>query len=225
MVANTRVEDELVLTTANQEKGRGQHGTSWQSQLGKSLVCSLFKRFFQLPVGEQFLLNMLVSLGVLDALRQLEIPKVAIKWPNDIMSHSQKLAGILIENQIKGSYIDSSIIGIGLNVNETFFTELPQATSLTLVTGRTFTIDEVLQKIATCVFEKLKNVQPSQFEAVRAVYYRNLFRKDKISVFETPDGILQNGIIKGVSQQGRLIISDEDDTRTEYELKEIKLLF
>lgn len=225
MVANSHVEDELVVTTTRQEKGRGQQGAAWQSQVGKSLACSLFKRFERFQVGEQFLLNMLVSLGVLDALRQLEIPKVSVKWPNDIMSHGQKLAGILVENQIKGNYIDSSIIGIGLNINETSFVDLPQATSLKLVTGGAFSIEEVLQKVAKSVFENLKTTQLSEFEAVRETYHSYLFRKDEISVFETAKAKRKNGIIKGVSKQGKLIIAHEDDVIAEYDLKEIKLLF
>lgn len=225
MLTDTFVKDELVLTTSHQEKGRGQHGANWQSQAGKSLTCSMFKRFKEFPVEAQFLLNMQVSLGVLDALRQLEIPNLAIKWPNDIMSHGKKLAGILIENQIKGPHIDSSIIGIGLNVNETFFDRLPQATSLTLVTGRTFSVEEVLQKVAEHIFEKLQTIDASNFKVAREAYHAHLFRKDKISVFETPDGVQQNGIITGVSSRGKLCICNEDDVITEYDLKEIRLLF
>ncbi len=225
MVANTQVEDELVVTATHQEKGRGQHGAVWQSQVGKSLACSLFKRFEKLFVSEQFLLNMVVSLGVLDALQQLDIPKVTIKWPNDIMSHGQKLAGILIENQIKGNYIDSSILGIGLNVNETSFAELPQATSLRLATGNNFSVEEVLQRVAKSVFEKLTTIQVSDFDAVREKYHSHLFRKDEISVFEIPQNKRKNGIIKGVSRQGKLLVAHEDDILTEYGLKEIKLLF
>ncbi len=225
MVANTYVEDEVVVTANRQDKGRGQQGAAWQSQVGKSLACSLFKRFKELPAEAQFLLNMLVSIGVLDALQKLEIPKLAIKWPNDIMSHGHKLAGILIENQIKGSCIDSSIIGIGLNVNETSFAELPQATSLKLVTGTNFSVEEVLQEVAGSVFENLKTITLSDFETVRARYYAHLFRKDEISVFETPQNNRKNGIIKGVTQQGKLLVVHGDDEVTEYALKEIKLLF
>jgi len=224
MVVNGLVEDELVVTATHQEKGRGQQGANWQSQTGKSLACSLFKRFERFPVGDQFLLNMLVSLGVLEALQQLEIPKVAIKWPNDIMSHGQKLAGILIENQIKGSFIDSSIIGIGLNVNETSFVALPQATSLKLATGVSFSIEEVLQKVSERVFEMLRVIQFSDVETIRERYHENLFRRNKISVFETPEGEHKNGIIQGVSHNGKLLIAHEDDEVLAYGLKEIKLL-
>jgi BirA family biotin operon repressor/biotin-[acetyl-CoA-carboxylase] ligase len=225
MVVHTRVEDELVVTTTRQEKGRGQQGAVWESQVGKSLACSLFKRLEGFQVGEQFLLNMLVSLGILDALQQLAIPKVSIKWPNDIMSHGQKLAGVLIENQIKGKFIDSSIIGIGLNVNETSFAKLPQATSLKLVTGATFSIEEALQKVAESIFERLKVIQLSDTKTIKNSYHENLFRKDKVSVFETSNGERKNGIITGVSRQGKLRVSHEDEQIIEYGLKEIKLLF
>ncbi len=224
MVVNSLVEDELVVTAAQQKKGRGQHGARWQSQAGKGLACSLFKRFDRFLIKDQFLLNMQVSLSVLEALQDLGIPKVAVKWPNDIMSHGQKLAGILIENQIKGNYIDSSIIGIGLNVNETSFDELPQATSLKLVSGNTFSVEEVLQKVAKSVFSTLKALHASNFELIRKKYHENLFRKDKISVFETPAGTQKNGIIQGVTLQGKLLIAHEDEAVIEYDLKEIKLL-
>ncbi|MAZ72261.1 MAG: biotin--[acetyl-CoA-carboxylase] ligase [Flavobacteriaceae bacterium] len=224
LVANTLVGDELVVTALKQEKGRGQQGATWQSQTGKSLTCSLFKRFEGILAADHFLLNMMVSLGVLDALQQLKIPEVRIKWPNDIMSHGNKVAGILIENQIKGHYIDSSVIGIGLNVNETSFVELPQATSLTMVTGRKFDVDQVLQLIAKSIFKKLQAAQFSKFEFIRNSYCENLFRKDIISVFETKEGDRKNGIIKGISRNGKLIISHEDTLGVAYDLKEIKLL-
>jgi BirA family transcriptional regulator, biotin operon repressor / biotin---[acetyl-CoA-carboxylase] ligase len=225
MVVNGLAEDELVITATHQQEGRGQHGASWQSQAGKSLACSLFKRFNDFLVTDQFALNMVVSLGVLEALQKLGIPKVAIKWPNDIMSHGRKLAGVLVENQIKGKEISSSIIGIGLNVNETSFENLPQATSLVLVTGNVFTIEEVLQQVAKTIFERLKTIQAVDFETTRNLYHEKLFRKDIVSTFETPEGKIKNGIINGVSREGKLLITHDGDTRIAYDLKEIKMLF
>ncbi|RDK84692.1 biotin--[acetyl-CoA-carboxylase] ligase [Marinirhabdus gelatinilytica] len=225
LVARGQVGDELVVTATTQQEGRGQHGSVWQSQAGKSLACSLFKRFSGLRATEQFLLNMLVSQGVVDALKVLEIPKVAIKWPNDIMSQGKKVAGILIENQLKGSEISSGIIGIGLNVNETFFEGLPQASSLKLITGKTFTIDEVVHTVATLVFERLKGMPCATFGTVQQDYHDLLFKRNVVSTFQTEAGLKINGIILGVSPLGKLRVSHEDDTIVEYGLKEIKLLF
>ena len=92
---------------------------------------------------------MAVSLAVFNTLKHFKIPEISIKWPNDIMSRSKKCCGILIENTIKGNLIDASIIGIGINVNEKQFKDLPLASSLRLATGNNFDISLVVNIAAT----------------------------------------------------------------------------
>ena len=140
-----KLEDPTIVITNKQTKGRGQHGTSWQSVPQQSLLFSMFKRFEDLPSNKISSITYAVSLGVENALKKCKIPNIVIKWPNDIMSRSKKMAGILIENQIKQGNVVSSVIGLGINVNEEKFKSLPQATSMFLATGNKFDLNEVLQ--------------------------------------------------------------------------------
>lgn len=221
----TSVEDELVLVAESQTKGRGQLDATWQSEAGKSLTFSLFKRFSKLPVMEQASLNFAVSIGLLEALETLKVPNVVIKWPNDILSHQQKMAGILIENQIQGNHIASSVIGIGLNVNETSFKELPQAISMKIATGNTYPIETVLTKVAQIIFEHLHQLEANGIFQLKTRYENNLFRRNLVSTFEMPTGDRKNGKITGVTNLGKLCVLHDDAILKEYGFKEIKLLY
>ena len=222
---NEALEDQTIVLANKQINGRGQQGATWQSIPQQSLTFSLFKRFEDLSVSEISSIAFAVSLGVQKALKKLLIPRVEIKWPNDIMSQSKKVAGILIENQVKQGNIVSSIIGIGINVNEEQLKNLPQATSMRLSTGIKYNLDEVLHEVSEAVFSELNSLGTSSFSELKSNYEATLFRKESISVFETPDKIRFNGKIKGVTNTGELIVGNEEEVMKTYQLKEIKLLF
>ncbi len=222
---NEVLEDPTIVLANKQINGRGQQGAAWQSVPQQSLTFSVFNRLYDLSVSDISSIAFAASLGVQKALKKLLIPKVEIKWPNDIMSQSKKVAGILIENQVKQGKIVSSVIGIGLNVNEECFNNLPQATSMRLTTGIKYNLDEVLHEVSEAIFSELSSMKTSAFSKLKTEYEANLFRKNAISVFETPDKIRFNGKIKGVTNTGELIIENEEEILNTYQLKEIKLLF
>ncbi|WP_034261381.1 biotin--[acetyl-CoA-carboxylase] ligase [Altibacter lentus] len=219
------VEDGLVVVATRQTHGRGQMGSQWLSQPSKSLTFSMFKRLDGLPAKESATLLFAVSLAIKVALERFEIPTLSIKWPNDIMSYDKKIGGILIENQVQGSNIAGSIIGVGLNVNNEALSELPQASSLHLITGKRYDLDTVLTAVAAEIQLQLQQVATSPSEKIQEAYETNMFRKGKVSVFEDAFSNRFNGIIVGVTAQGKLKISMEDDLVQEFGLKEIKLLF
>lgn len=225
LVKTAPFQDEVVVVATRQLNGRGQHGAGWQSQPSKSLTFSMFKQFESVLIAQQTLLSFCVSLALYEVLVEYKIPDLSIKWPNDIMSRQHKLAGILVENSLKGPHLASSVIGIGLNVNETEFNALPQATSMNLATGKTFQIDKLLNDIATAVFYKLSTIALQDISEVKKAYESVLFRKDRISVFETPNGIQKNGRIRGVTLDGLLTVEHDDDQWSHYGLKEVKLLY
>ena len=119
-----KLDDFTVVTAASQTAGKGQMGTKWASEKGKNLTFSVFKKVSCLENDEQFYISMATSLAIYNALKGFQIPKLAIKWPNDILSENQKICGILIENVIQNSKMTAAIIGIGLNVNQTDLTLL-----------------------------------------------------------------------------------------------------
>ncbi len=222
---NVTLEDGIVVVTNKQTEGRGQMGAKWQSKEGLSLSFSVFKRFDALSINEQSCISFVVSVGVKNALQKLQIPEVSIKWPNDILSYQKKLCGILIENQLEGNKIISSVIGIGLNVNETEFQELPFATSMKLASGNSYNLDEVLQIVFEEVLKELLSVENSETLSVKKKYEADLFRIDRVSVFENSEGYQFNGIIRGITNTGKLKVEIENETIQVYGLKEIKMLF
>lgn len=219
------MEDQTVVVAENQISGRGQIGNGWVSKKGESLTFSIFKEFDEFIAERQFMISMAVSLGIIEALKILNVPKISIKWPNDILSANKKIGGILIENVLEGSYVKYSVIGVGMNVNETIFPNLPQASSLKLETGIGFDLEEVLQIILRSIFNELKNLPNMDFSEMKQRYQNKLFRRDEISVFENPEGFRFNGIIKGVSEIGELLIETENAGLQKFYLKELKLIY
>ena len=219
------VENYTVVTANYQTQGRGQMGTIWASENAKNLIFSVFKRVSWLDKKYPFLISMVASLAVLKALRKLGVPKLSIKWPNDILSEDKKICGILIENVIKQNSLDSTIIGIGLNINQTDFENLPKASSLKAVTGRVFNLEEVLHLILDELKNAFEVLKKGRYKALKEEYGNHLFRKDKPSSFMDSEGCVFTGIIKSVTLRGGLKIQLEDNIVKEFNLKEISLMY
>ena len=225
LLKEKQVKDLSCIWALSQTQGRGQQGAKWISEPGKNLTFSVLKKFENLPSEYHFLLNMEVSLAIFRALKKLYIPDLAVKWANDILSSKKKICGILIENTLHKEQISASIIGIGLNVNQVFFNDLPNVSSLQKIMGHPFDLEEVLLLICQELEVSLKSLSPTRFETVLDEYHTHLFRKDKPSTFEYPNGERFMGYIRGVSHNGQLQIEQEDALMSSFSLKEIKLLY
>ena len=220
-----KLEDFTIVTAASQTAGKGQMGTKWSSEKGKNLTFSVFKTVSCLETEEQFYISMATSLAIYKALKHFQIPKLAIKWPNDILAENQKICGILIENVIQNSKMTAAIIGIGLNVNQTDFEENLNATSLKKITGIHFDLDEVMFHIAAQLKKYAILITDSSFVELKTEYESLLFRKDKPSTFKTPNGDLFMGFVHSVADDGKLNVLLEDEIMTAFDLKEIKLMY
>lgn len=221
---DTNVEDFTVVVAKHQTKGRGQMGTVWSSQDAKNLTFSVFKRFDNLKLDQHFVISMVASLAVINTLKKLNLPKLSVKWPNDILSANKKICGILIENVIKQNNVAATVVGIGLNVNQVNFSNLPQASSLLNVTGISYDLDELLQSILKELETLFDLVESNQFKTIKTTYESYLFRKDKPSTFKNEEGLF-SGFIKGVSNEGLLEVLLEDNILKTFDLKTIKLLY
>lgn len=225
LLKEKQVKDLSCIWALSQTQGRGQQGAKWISEPGKNLTFSVLKKFENLPSEYHFLLNMEVSLAIFRALKKLYIPDLAVKWANDILSSKKKICGILIENTLHKEQISSSIIGIGLNVKQVFFNDLPNVSSLQKIMGHPFDLEEVLLLICQELEVSLKSLSPTRFETMLDEYHTHLFRKDKPSTFEYPNGERFMGYIRGVSHNGQLQVEQEDALMSSFSLKEIKLLY
>ncbi|HZH70808.1 MAG TPA: biotin--[acetyl-CoA-carboxylase] ligase [Flavobacteriaceae bacterium] len=217
-------ESEWVVVANQQTQGRGQAGSKWVSESGKSLTFSVFKRIDRLDLHEQFFVSMAVSLAVKKVLQAHLVPNLSVKWPNDILSANRKICGILIENCIsKGNYL-GAVIGVGVNVNESSVKNVPKATSVFIETGVVSDLDalvlEMTQSISESVIELIQNKA-----TIKQKYEDALFQKDKIMTFQDVSGTFFNGIITGVDSIGRLKLQKEDQSFSAYNTKEIRLLY
>lgn len=225
LMSNNNLGDFTVVMAHTQLKGRGQMGTQWLSEPGKNLTFSVLVKAQDIKVSDQFLLNIFVSLAIYETLSQLQVPDLKIKWPNDIMSGHSKICGILIENMLSGQHIQASIIGIGLNVNQITFNNLPNVSSLKLLLGKTLNLEELLFNIIGNLKSLFGKSVESDRKSLFKMYEARLFRKDKPSTFSNQKDERFMGFIKGVSGEGRLKVLLEDDVLKEFNLKEVKLLF
>lgn len=217
--------DLTVIVAENQTKGRGQMSASWESEAGNNLTFSVLKKHRELNIEHQFLISICVSLAIYNVLTDLSVPRVMIKWPNDILSGTSKLCGILIENIISGSKVKASIIGIGLNVNQLKFSDNLKATSIKLELKQEQHLESLLKKIMDKFFVFLERIDGSNKVLLYKEYEKYLFRKGIVSTFQKPDETVFTGIISGITPEGNLRVKLKDDTYEEYGLKEVKLLF
>ncbi|GIZ16457.1 biotin--[acetyl-CoA-carboxylase] ligase [Capnocytophaga catalasegens] len=219
------VQDNTVVWTQNQTEGRGQQDAKWVSEPYKNLTFSILKRFDDFLSEHHFVLNMVVALSIFRCLKKLHIPDLSLKWANDILSGNKKICGILIENSINNQYITTSVIGVGLNVNQLNFNELTKATSLQKITGIHYNLEEIIHlvlKELQVAFQKLYETTPTE---IYNHYHKYLYRKDKPSTFQDIYGMRFMGFIRGVTAQGELCIELEDQVLRTFRLKEVQLLY
>jgi BirA family biotin operon repressor/biotin-[acetyl-CoA-carboxylase] ligase len=224
-LANDKPLDNFTTVVAqNQTKGRGQLGTQWQSEPDKNLTMSILFKEVLTDKVDIFYINAAVAITLIRVLESLNIPKVTVKWPNDIMADAKKVGGILIENSIKSDGTIRSIIGIGLNVNQTDFSNLPKATSIALEIHEEINKDTLMIKI----LEQLKHsigLLSDQSDQVWQSYHDYLFKKNIPMVFQDNSGNKFMGIIQSVSRYGMLQLLLEDDSVASFGIKEITMLY
>ena len=217
-------EDTLVTTSA-QTQGRGQLGTSWVSEKGKNLTMSYLHFPNGVEVRRQFEINMAIALGAIEVLEGLGIPDLSVKWPNDILSSSYKIGGILIENQLKGRFISSTVIGLGLNVLQHDFPDLPFARSLVQCKAQEYDLETLAQSIVKAWEAGLKPLSslPSQ-GALHRKYEEALFGRDGWKSYQTDKGRTFEAQVQGIHPDGRIRLLESNGQTSSFALKEIKLL-
>ena len=219
------LENYTVVTAEKQTRGKGQMGAKWDSETGKNLMFSVLINNRLATISEIFDLNVAVALAVLTTLEINNIPNLSIKWPNDIMSDNKKVAGILIENSIKNNGEISSIIGVGLNVNQLNFDELPKASSLAVIMKKEFDKNVILNQFIDCLKLNCDLLNNKLAFQLWDNYNNKLFKKGIPMPFSLPDETQFMGIIQGVNSLGKLEVKLENDTIETFGIKEIQLLY
>jgi len=251
-----------VLSVERQTSGRGQRGNRWISAAGENLTFSIILKFRtgdaasaesagdsavlpQLKAKDQFVLSEISSLALVRLLENHGI-RASVKWPNDIYIGSCKVCGMLIENSLLGSSVSSSIIGIGLNVNQrNFDVSLPNPTSMLLEDmKKEFDLPALLDEfmnIFVNFIDRFMDDRQDSFDVLRENYLSHLWRlneparfidytvlpsghSDKPVVTGITDiaGKEFTGIIRGLSPVGHLLVEDLDAIALrEFSFKEI----
>jgi BirA family transcriptional regulator, biotin operon repressor / biotin---[acetyl-CoA-carboxylase] ligase len=230
VVKNGAIPEGLTILADHQTAGRGQRGNVWQAPPGQNLTFSVLLRPTFLAATDQFALSIAVALAGYDTLVELlgHQTGVRLKWPNDLYIDGNKAGGILIENSLRGASLSSSIVGIGLNVNQTSFDpSLPNPTSLALAAGQ-----PLLDRAA--ILSRLLHHLEARYLALRgggaarqlSEYHAALYRLGEPARFafptspERPSAI---GIITGVDLRGRLLISF-DRQEAPFNMQEVRFV-
>ena len=218
------LDEGLTISAYSQTAGKGQSGSPWESEPGKNLTFSTILYPDFLPVKKSFLLSQVISLSIKDVLDGI-IPDVTIKWPNDIYFRDKKISGILIENEIEGSVLKSSVIGVGLNVNqEHFISEAPNPVSLKQITGKDTDLDELLKKILIYLDIRYSQLKNKREESIISDYTLSLYRKNGYHTYVDADGSFE-GIIENVAEDGLLTLRKKNGELKSYYFKEVSFFY
>lgn len=213
----------VAVTAKHQTSGRGQRRNVWSSEYGVNLLLSLLVRpGMSLEVANQFRLSQTVALAVCAAMRCYGID-ARLKWPNDIYVGERKLAGILIELDYSGAFVEQAIIGVGLNVNQTDFPLMERVpVSMRMLLGREFVVDDVLDTFIDCFSHYYARMKINS-GCVEAEYRELLLGLGEKRSFVDADGSFE-AVIEGVAPVGHLLLRHIDGKLSRYAFKEVEML-
>ncbi len=213
-----------VVITNHQFAGKGQKGNSWESEKGKNLTFSLLLKPHFMLAQDQFVISKIVCLGILDFLKQYS-DSFSIKWPNDIYYNNLKIGGVLIENSLYSSFIGTSVVGIGLNINQDkFISDAPNPVSLKNIIHKKSDLDIVLKQIVDNIFTYYTQIiDVNDFDVINQKYFNSLFRREGLFCYKDAEGEFK-ARITGISDYGQLILCKENGHEQTYSFKEVQFL-
>jgi BirA family biotin operon repressor/biotin-[acetyl-CoA-carboxylase] ligase len=220
------VSEGSLIYTFEQEKGRGQRGNSWESEPNKNVTLSLVLHPSFLHPSEQFLLTKITSLAVADLMAEIldsttNSHRIHIKWPNDIYVNDKKIAGILIENYLRENAIQTSIVGLGINVNQAVFHTAPNAVSVFSLTHQQMDLQQCIERFCDYFEARYLQLKTNKLQKLNEDYLFYLYRLNEWNTYTTAANQTFEGNIKGVSDIGRLQVEVISGEVKEFDLKEI----
>ena len=209
------------IWTSDQTQGKGYAGNVWTSEKNQNIAVSLLI-VNDLNYSELIYFNQWVCNCICELLGNYS-NEVFVKWPNDIIIKNKKVCGVLIETYKSDNQMNI-IIGIGLNVNQEDYSHLPKAGSIFTQTGKKLDLEEILSDLLTKLESSYDFIQNKDWNSIIETYNSNLFRKNKVSAFQSENQIF-NGIIQEVNELGLLKVKLENNEFKEFKHKEIELLY
>ena len=226
LLSKSKPTEGTVISATDQTDGRGQIGSKWLAQPGKNIALSIILYPFFLKAVQQFSLSQAIALAVRDWMQAILDKPVHLKWPNDLYIGDRKAGGILIQNSIFGLSLQSSVVGIGINVNQESFDEsLPNPTSLKIEAGGTeFDLDLLKNRLYEHIEQRYLQLRNGHTEALAAAYRECLYGLGIPRFFQRPDGSTFRGTITGTTASGLLCILDETKKETTFDLKAVRFI-
>ena len=213
-----------LIWAERQTAGRGQRGHTWTSPEGMNLTFTLVLEPVFVPVSGQFGLSQVAALALTDTFGRFGIA-TRIKWTNDIYAGDRKLVGMLIEHTLNGDRLARTIVGIGINVNQTVFDPaLPNPVSMAQAAGRTFDRQEVLEAFQDCCTARYAQLERGETEAIQRDYRDRMYRLGERSPFRMPDGTPFCAVIEGVRPTGELLLRHDDGMQHAYLFREVEFV-
>lgn len=216
--------DITVVSADFQTKGRGQMGNTWVSNPGENALFSVLVCPENLKATDGFILSQAMALSIKEEL-DLYLEGVCIKWPNDIYVNGEKICGTLIENSLMGKNVGRSVIGSGINVNQTDFPDGLAAppTSLRLHTGKTMSPSDLIRAVVLRFADYYAEIQQGHYDRIRELYHRSMYLRGERHCFRDGEGMFM-GTISHVETDGRIIIVDTEGRARRYAFKQVKLV-
>ncbi|MFI5142159.1 MAG: biotin--[acetyl-CoA-carboxylase] ligase [Bacteroidia bacterium] len=227
LIKESQVAEGTLVFANKQTKGRGQLGNAWHSEGGKNLTFSLVLHPGFLSTDKQFYLSKITSLaafGMLTEFLNISRYDMKIKWPNDILVNNNKIAGILIENILRGNYLQSSIIGVGININQLNFTGIDkQATSLAVLLNKEFNLKDLLQLFCKHFEPLYLTLKQGNYGKISQAYLKQLYRFNEWVNYSA----LQKTFIAkitDVEESGLLVLTNRQQDVMKFNFKEVAFL-
>ena len=189
-----------------QTHGKGRRGRTWVSQLGASLTFSLLWRF-QCGAAALSGLSLCVGVALIRALNSLGVNDAQLKWPNDVLVNSKKLAGILIELQGDLEGPSAAVIGIGINLNlpKKVLQSIDQP-AIDLASIKTIDQNALLGSILKHLADVLSGFEMHGFIGLRDEWLGYHAYENKPVRMLLPNGTEVSGVVKGVAEDGILLV-------------------
>ncbi len=203
-----------------QTAGRGLSGNSWESEAGKNLTFSILLYPKNVPSNRPFVIAEIASLSIKQTLDKY-IPDVSVKWPNDIYCRDKKIAGILIENILFLGKIIQSIIGIGININQTtFLSDAPNPVSMAQVTGKQYDLQSILNDFRQSFAAHSERLNSRHFKAIHQDYISVLYRKAGLHTYRDATGLFEAQLLD-IEPTGQLVLKRTDGIISRHAFKEV----
>lgn len=204
-------QDGMAIFAHDQVAGKGQRGKVWATEKGANLILSIVVKPHPLQLAQQFQLSACTAVALREFFMKYAGDETKIKWPNDLYWQDRKAGGVLIENIVGGTRQGggrewTSIIGMGININQTTFDpELKNPVSLKQITGKNFQPVELAKELCVHLDKRLTELRKNGFEGIYQTYLSGLYKR-KAAVRLKKGTIVFEGIIRGVSPVGKLIV-------------------